>query len=390
MTNLLLNFLALALCCQLAVAQPYRPQQDDELLETLPIQGPQRLAIRALQAEVQAAPQAFAPARALVERYIELGRAESDPRYYGYAEAVLASWLQSPRPPAEAYALRATLRQNRHDFAAALADLQMALQRQPRLAQAWLVQAAILEVQGRYAEAQASCLPLLQTASALVAAVCNQSVRSMSGALDDSYRRLLLALSGADREADADRQWAWTTLAEMAERRGDPVAADSHYRQALHIGRRNGYLLATYADFLLDRQRYVEVVSLLRNETRADGLLLRLTLAEQALQVPDADAHNTALQQRFAAGRQRGDISHRGDEARFRLQLLNQPQQALQLALDNWAVQREPRDARIVLEAALAAGNSRGALPTVQFLRQNSVQDARLQPLLERYAGGMS
>jgi len=130
------------------------------------------------------------------------------------------------------------------------------------------------------------------------------------------------------------------------------------------------------------------VVKLLKDETRADGLLLRLTRAEQQLNLPEADTHIAILKARFAASKMRGDNTHQGDEARFLLYLLKQPEPALALAKLNWGVQHEPRDARILLESALAVGKSKPqAQPTLDFLIQNRLQDARLQPLVAQFGG---
>ncbi len=370
-------------------AQPYLPKADDEIVETLPARGESWLEIRYLRKQVAAQPNNLEPALALVRRYIELGRAESDPRYYGYAEAALAPWLAVAQPSAEVLTLRATLFQNRHEFPQALEYLNRALVRQPRLAQAWLTRAAILEVQGRYADALNSCLPLLKLAEPLIGQVCVNSTLSVSGQLNAAYRQLAQLVPAAEHAEPQDKQWALTTLSEMAERMGNADAAEQYYQQALQLQRRNGYLLATYADFLLEQKRYSEVVALLGDDTRADGLLLRLTLAEQALQLPKVNAHIDALTARFAASRMRGDTSHQGDEARFLLYVLNRPEPALALAQANWAVQREPRDARILLEAAVASGNTRQQLqPLLTFLAQSRLQDARLQVLLQQLDGG--
>ncbi|OQW75188.1 MAG: hypothetical protein BVN35_08775 [Proteobacteria bacterium ST_bin11] len=370
-------------------AQPYLPQSDDEIVEVLPARGESWLEIRYLRKQVAAQPNSLEPTLALVRRYIELGRAESDPRYFGYAEAALAPWLTLAQPSAEVLTLRATLFQSRHEFSAALDYLNRALARQPRLAQAWLTRAAILEVQGQHAAALNSCLPLLKLTEPLIGQVCVNSTLSVSGQLNAAYRQLAQAMQASENVALQDKQWALTTLAEMAERMGNTDAAQYYYQQALEVKRRNGYLLATYADYLLDKKRYTDVVALLGNDTRADGLLLRLTIAEQALLLPTASAHVDALTARFAASRMRGDTSHQGDEARFLLHVLKQPEPALALAQANWAVQREPRDARILLEAAVASGKTQLQLqPLLTFLAQSKLQDARLQVLLAQINGG--
>ncbi|MEA2078981.1 MAG: tetratricopeptide repeat protein [Pseudomonadota bacterium] len=86
----------------------------------------------------------------LAEHYVEIGRAKADPRYYGYVQATLRPWWDQPQPPPEVLLMRASLRQNRHDFDGALDDLRQLLQRQPGNAQAWLMQAVIHTVRGEY------------------------------------------------------------------------------------------------------------------------------------------------------------------------------------------------------------------------------------------------
>jgi hypothetical protein len=44
-------------------------------------------------------------------------------------------------------------------------------------------------------------------------------------------------------------------------------------------------------------------------------------------------------------------------------------------------VQKEPRDARVLLEAALAAKSPATASPVVQWLRESHIEDARLRNL---------
>jgi hypothetical protein len=116
-------------------------------------------------------------------------------------------------------------------------------------------------------------------------------------------------------------------------------------------------------------------------------LLLRLALAEQPLGAADLPQHVQALQDRFAASRLRGDTTHQGDEARFHLHLMHEPQAALDLALANWAVQREPRDARILLEAALAANKPEAARGVLDALAKSGLEDTKLAALSEQLKG---
>jgi hypothetical protein len=110
-------------------------------------------------------------------------------------------------------------------------------------------------------------------------------------------------------------------------------------------------------------------------------LLLRLVLAETRLNAPGADAHAGILVARYEAAQLRGDTVHQQEEARFRLQVYHDEKNALVLARENWKVQKEPRDARVLLEAALAAKSPVAASPVVQWLRESRIEDARLRDL---------
>lgn len=370
-------------------AEPFIPTDDAQILERLPIRsaGDDRLAeLRRLRSALAENPDDVELAVDLAWRCVDVGRAEADPRYYGYAQAALAPWWQMPEPPPEVLMLRATLRQNRHDFDSALEDLELLLRVQPRNVRAWLTRAVILQVRGDVEAAIDSCLPVRRSAP-LLAAGCVASAGGLGGRAEQSYQLLSrtlnnAALAGSPASVE-HRQWALTTLAEIAERLGWQDRAEQHFREALALDRRDVYLLGAWADFLLDRDRAPEVVELLTGELRADALLLRLALAEARLEQPELGQHVAILRARFAEARRRGDGLHLGAEARFRLHLEHDSEAALSLALDNWQHQREPIDARLVLEAAVAAGEHEAARPVIQFLEETGLEDVRLAALTD-------
>ena len=117
---------------------------------------------------------------------------------------------------------------------------------------------------------------------------------------------------------------------------------------------------------------------------RSDILLLRLALAERALGSPSAAAHAEALANRFADATLRGDRLHLQEEARFELQLRHDAARALELALENWREQREPRDARALMEAALAARRPDAAQPALEWMRRTGYEETRYRALVEQ------
>jgi tetratricopeptide (TPR) repeat protein len=365
-----------------AGAAPTTPERDDAVLEELPLPtaGVAR-ELRDLRAQLAGDPANPELAVRLARRYLELGRAESDPRYYGWAEGCLRPWAERADPPLEVLLLRATLLQSRHAFGAALADLDALLARDPRSAQAWLTRAVILQVRGDPAAARRSCMPLLRLADRLMAVSCLANAESLAGGAGAAATALRHALESAPGAPAPERVFALTSLAEILVRLERADEADALLSEALALAPRDAYLLAARADLWLDRGRPREVQALLGDSTRIDGLLLRVALAEAQLRSPALDGHREELRARFAASRLRGDALHLGEESRFALALLGDPQQALRLAQANFAAQREPRDARALLEAALAAKDPSAAEPALALLRATSLEDARLARL---------
>jgi hypothetical protein len=77
----------------------------------------------------------------------------------------------------------------------------------------------------------------------------------------------------------------------------------------------------------------------------------------------------------------RNESVHEQEEARHALVLRNDPAKALALAVDNWRVQREPRDARIFLEAAQAAKQPEAAKSVIGWVESSGIEDSALREL---------
>lgn len=366
-------------------SEPYRPTDDAHVLERLSFKAADPVAreLATLRTNVRENPRDLTPAVRLATHYIEQGRSEGDPRFLGQAQAVLSPWWNDPTPPPEALLLRATIRQNAHEFAQALADLDQLLVIEPTNAQAWLTKAAILQIQARYEDARRACQRLARLAAAHVLLGCLSDIGGVTGQSAKSKELVQQALSNPSLSG-RERIWVATILAEISTRTGAIQEAEQHFAHAFTVGIKDQYLLGAYADFLLDQHRYRDVVALLQSESKADGLLLRLALAEQALELPSSKIHISELAARFAASRDRGTSVHVREEARFTLALQRDADRALPLAQANWNVQREPADAKILLESALASRNRAAAQPAIDWLKTNHVEDFRLQQLAKQ------
>lgn len=370
-----------------AHAEPYRPARDSEVLETLPRSSERGASptVRALRELHARDPSNLDVAVRLAQTQIGTARATADPRYWGQAQATLGAWWAHESPPVPVLLLRAAIRQNRHEFDAAKADLQRVIAQQPAHAQAWLDLASLQQVTGHLADAAYSCERVVVSGAAGIGAVCRASLDAVQGRGTQAYAALegIVAQDRLAAQPVAVRTWTLTLLAELAERLGRNDDAERWYRQSLVVDPSDGYTLSAYADFLLDRGRAADVTALIAADTPIDGLLLRRVQADRALGADTARAGTDALAARFDALRERGDRVHRREESRFRLALAQEPGTALELALENWAVQKEPLDARIALEAALAMNRPEAAIEIARWVRGTGLQDVRLDPLLQ-------
>lgn len=375
------------LCAPLAVmAAPRTPAADSEVLERVPARAtdPAAREMQALRQAWRAQPQDLPTATQLAWRYQQEVAATGDPRYMGSIQAALAPWWAQPAPPADVRVLRAVVLQFDHQFEPALADLAAVLAQDPQDARALAWQLAIRLVRADYAGARSSCEALAPLAGPLIGVACRAQVDGVTGRAGAAAAALRAALQHEATADPAARLWSLTRLAEIEERRGDFAAAEAAFSEAGRLGLADVYLLAAHADFLLDRGRAADVLKLLDGRGRAGVLLLRLALAAQATQDPKAAAYAAELFARFDAARLRGDTSHRKEEARAALALRQDAARALPLARDNWAEQREPADARVLLEVALAARDKSAAAPVLKWLADNRVESVQLRALADR------
>jgi hypothetical protein len=368
------------------LATPYAPANEAVVVERLPAGLRQARAEAAGLAEPASSARASDPTAAarLALTWVERGRAEADLRLYGYARAALDPWWHMGTPPPAVRLPRALILQAHHDFGAAADDLDALLAAEPRNARAWLARAMIFLAQGRPRDALASCARLSGLVAPLVSAACAAGAAGRLGQGEAAYRLLAGRLAESDEADPPILVWALAVQAELAARLGDASAAEQAYRRALAHDGRDARLLAGYADLLLDQGRPAAVRDLLGREARSLGLRLRLALAERRLGDPGFEEPLAAIQAELETPRWRGEEWHLREAARFHLEVLDDPVGALDLAVRNWSLQREPADARLLVAAALAAGEPAAARPALEWVAKTGLQDHQLAGLLGR------
>ena len=103
---------------------------------------------------------------------------------------------------------------------------------------------------------------------------------------------------------------------------------------------------------------------------------------------PELDAFPLSNAFTWLPEAQRGDAVHRREQARFLLDIEQQPAQALLTPRrENWRVQREPDDVLILLHRSMPPRHidpTWGRRAVLEFLRQAQLEDARNQTVPPR------
>jgi tetratricopeptide (TPR) repeat protein len=311
----------------------------------------------------------------LAQFYIQQSRSSGDLRFLGYAEAVLAPWLRNSPPLPDVLVLQATLQQSRHEFTASLATLDRALATRPHDPQALLIRATVLRVLGRYPEAGVACEQFSRLVEARLGALCTQGLRGLTGDLESAYSAL--AQISSQGWLNSERSWLYSELGEMAVRLGRDEDAQRWFQRDLNLVPTDFYVRAAYADLLLRLRRPADVLALLKGQESFEPLLLRIAIAQKELDDPGLTQSSARLRTAFTAELQRGEAVHRREQARFLLEVEDQPKLSLGAALENWTVQREPDDVLVLVSAAKAAGHPEAAEPALQFARAQGQSDVR-------------
>ena len=371
-----------------AHAAPYTPENDNVVVERLPgrASDPATRRVESLRKQLAARPDDAQLRIEIARRYFDMAMAQGDPRYVGYASAALAPLAKTAAAPANYDMALGLIQQFSHQFEPALASLSKAAALDPTSPEPLLWRTAVFMVQARYPEAAAECARVVPLAEPLLGTGCSAYVEATTGQLQPAFEKLAAAVKASPQASAELLLWQNTRLAEMAWRLQRFDVAENYFKNALKQGVTDQFLLGAYADFLLARQRPAEVLSLLADWERSDILLLRLALAGKELGDKRGADWAAQLRDRFKAAARRGDRLHEQEAARFELDIEGNAAKATLLASQNYAVQKEPRDADILMRAALAANQAKSAQPALDWLRASRYEDPVMSQLASQLA----
>jgi tetratricopeptide (TPR) repeat protein len=389
-------FAALAIFLAAGVVQadqttPYIPANASVVLQFVPpTTDPRVRHFVQLRNDLGQHPNDVNKAVALALAYIDYGRSTGDARFLGRAMAVIGPSMEQPTPPIPVLMVHATIQQSRHFFQASREELTQILKRDPGNAQAWLTLATIGMVQGDDALANDACVHLANASSDFMGIMCTASLRSLTGHAAQAYALMAMVEDPGPKVPVAIKAWVEGLMADTAARMGKSDAADTHFKTALRMTPDDNFLLADYGEFLLDQGRPQDAINLVSGDIQSDTSFLVLVSAESVLGLPRTITDIAAMNARFQSMAERGDHVFMREQSSYMLHVLHDPKTALDLAQQDWKVQRSPKDVRVYLEAALANHDPSAAKPVLDFVARTHLDDVTINPLVAQLQAATS
>ena len=365
-------------------AEPYIPESDTQILEYLPKKLiSSDLKIDDLVKQFELKPTDEIKREELINAYLQKAKSTGDMRYVSYAQNRLEYWLQETPKSEKARFLNARLMQYEHKFKESIEELNSLLIEYPENTKAWSLLANLYLITGNYDAAKASCKQLSIRTNLTDALICQSNIMIRTGELRKSFKVLNTILPTANKMSAKRRLWLYTSLAEIMIQQGNNEKAGQYLEQAMSLVKDNdfhdAYLSRLNVDYLIQNHKYKKAFSLIYDENNDTALMIRSAmLAKKLDDYVIFDSNKATLSQIFNVEKRRGQSQHLREQALFNLVILESSSIALELAKQNWSVQKEPEDARILMKSALAVGDIEQIQLIKLMIKETGLIDARI------------
>jgi len=324
-----------------------------------------------------------ASAVAYARKAAQLGRRLGDTRLLAKAAQAMSPWPENDEAPTDVLIVRANIKQIDHRFDEALTDLAAVLKREPDHPQALLSRAFIYATTGKSKRGEKDCARLAPTISVAIRETCKARVASLTGKLETSYRRMEAVLAITPSSRPQERAYALGVAAEIAERSGADKNAEKYLTELFERDPKSVYRRAAYADFLLTQNKPQAAVKVIGSAPRTEALQLLQALSDKAIGASAPSPAAAAMRARMAADAINQDFSHAREYARFALDYAGDAEAALHYARENWRVQKEPVDARILARAAHAQNDRKTINALKRWQARTGLEDQKLSAILD-------
>ncbi len=350
-------------------------------------------ALRALDQAWRAQPQHLSTALAYARAVFTLGLTEGDLRWYGSAKAALAPWWTAADLPAEAYFLRGLVKQGFHDFQDGLQDIDRAIALEPARAEFWSWRFALHLLLADMTAAQKDVDEMGRLLGPEEAQVYRAVLLYRTGQPLPAVDTLSRALRSAKDQDASSQDWLGFHLGEALRVAGQPARALAVWGQRLQVSPQSHLIRLSLADLLNQQGQFRQAQTVAMATTRSgnapnstahmsDALLMQAVLASRGLKDPDEVRLASQLEARLQSQALRQEALIERPKLIYQIAYGRDLKAGLALSIDNWQLQKEPPDAFLFVQAALALGQARAAEPVVKWAEKTGYIDPQLTPML--------
>jgi len=387
-------FKALTLCVLLAQAPPaaaqerFLPSDSAVLLHSSALAGGRHASLRTLDRAWRAQPQDLDVALAYARAVFNLGLREGDLRWFGSARAALAPWWQATDLPAEGHFLRGLVKQGFHDFDAGLKDLERAIALEPRRTEFWSWRFALRLLQADMAGARRDAEEMAGLFGSAEADVYRAILAYRTGQPLAAIKMLRQAIRSASNQDASSQDWLSFHLGEAHRVAGHPDQAVAVWEERLKAGGQSHLIRLSLAELLNQQGRHLLAKSVAMNQSDmgslTDALLMQALLASRVLKDGDEARLARQMDARLKSQALRQESLIERPKLIYQIAYGQDIATGLALSIENWRLQKEPPDAILFVQAALALGQARAAEPVVEWAEKTGYTDPQLATLMQQ------
>jgi hypothetical protein len=268
----------------------------------------------------------------------------------------------------------ADLEQQRHECSAARRRLDRVLAADPSRLEARLRRANIALLAGEHDAARRDCIAVAQAGALAPGAICLASAMTGPGSLDRA-RSIVAAVPVSAGTPPELARWQLLTAADLASRAGDDPAALALFEKAYARDGTSEEARARLAEALRARGDERRALALAREPNPSLARMLTGLRAALALGDRRAADMRREIEASFALARRRGEMPHDREEGLFALYVERDSARALKLARRNSDAQKDTEDLRLLIDAAVAAGDFEALRDARSWLESTGFED---------------
>lgn len=383
-TRLLSAFsLVIVISGQVLAQERFHPTNNTVVLKTsIAGQTKSNDAFKAIDNAWRKQAQDIQAATAYARAVFMLGLDEGDLRWYGSAKAALLPWWHENQLPAETLFIRGLVKQGFHEFPEGLRDIDLAIAQNPRKAEFWSWRFALNLLLSDFKSAAKDCEQIEVFAGRLEALQHRAVLHYRSGRADLALQ-ILKQLQQSPEFSKIDSEWFQFQLGEAYRVAGQYPMAMSVWRQQLTAMPQSHLIRLSLAELLNKQSLFSEALKITDIENASDALLMQALLAARGLKDRKEQKLAKLIESRLATQSLRNESLIERPKLIYLIEYDIDAKAGLQLSIDNWKVQQEPRDAVLFVKAALKAAQPQAAEPVASWVQQTNYADPELAAQLK-------